>query len=168
MLPGIGSFQSAKVRNGMRRRGSGSIRRRFFERVTERGARNSRSIVAALIESIFARIISSSFKCPLRSKAGSKIGNKAFRRLPQTRSEASHNTIRAPAGCLVVNRWTLACPTALHRRLTVKHTDRRLLVIAGARNELLQNPTLLFACSRPITTTHCFGEFGLQRVRHLP
>jgi hypothetical protein len=60
----------------MRQRGSGSIRRRFFERVTERGARNSRSIVAALIASIFARIVSSSFRCPLRSKAGSKIGNK--------------------------------------------------------------------------------------------
>jgi hypothetical protein len=129
----------------------GSARRGFFERVAERGARSSRSIVAALLASIFARIVSSSFTCPLRSKAGSKIGNKAFRRLPQTRSEASHNRIRAPRAALVVKRWMGACLAALRDRLTVQCTDRRLLVIAGAGNELVQNPTLLLACSRPIT-----------------
>ena len=32
---------------------------------------------------------------PLRSKAGSKIGNSALRRFPQTRSEASQSTISA-------------------------------------------------------------------------
>jgi hypothetical protein len=44
---------------------------------------------------IFWRIGSARCKCPLRSKAGSRIGNSARRRLPHTRSEASQSTISA-------------------------------------------------------------------------
>ena len=54
-----------------------------------RGARSKRSTVAALIDRIFGRICSSSFRCPLRSRAGNRIGSNAFRAL------AAH-----PIGCL--------------------------------------------------------------------
>lgn len=50
-VPGRGSFQSAKVRTGTRRRSSGVARRRFFERVALRGTRSSRSIVGAIMAS---------------------------------------------------------------------------------------------------------------------
>lgn len=59
------------------------------------GTLNNRSIIDALIARIFGRIVSSSFRCPLRSNAGKRIGSSAMRRLPQTRSEASHITISA-------------------------------------------------------------------------
>jgi hypothetical protein len=94
MLPGGGSFQSAKVRILMRRRAAGSARRSLLARVAFLGVRNKRSMVAALMDRILGRIVSSSFTCPLRSSAGNKMGKRAFKRLPQTRSDASHNTIR--------------------------------------------------------------------------
>jgi len=56
MLPGGGSFQSAKVRTATRRRISGVTRRGFLVRVALRGARSNRSIVAALIVSTLVRM----------------------------------------------------------------------------------------------------------------
>jgi len=48
MLPGGGSFQSAKVRILMRRRAAGSTRRSLLARVAFLGVRSKRSMVAAL------------------------------------------------------------------------------------------------------------------------
>ena len=96
MLPGTGSSQSANVRILMRRRGSGTTLGGFFARVVRLGSWSKRSIVAALIDKILQRICICSFKCPLRSSAGTKMGKSALRRLPQTRSDASHSTIKAP------------------------------------------------------------------------
>lgn len=70
-------------------------RRAFFERVAVRGARSNRSMVAALMARSLKRIVTSGFRWPCRSSAGSRIGSKAFSLLPQTRSEASHRTINA-------------------------------------------------------------------------
>ena len=56
MLPGGGSFQSAKVRTATRRPISGVTRRGFLVRVALRGARSNRSIVAALIVSTLVRM----------------------------------------------------------------------------------------------------------------
>ena len=95
MLPGGGSFQSAKVRTATRRRISGVTRRGFLVRVALRGARSNRSIVAALIVSTLARMASSSVKWPCRSSAGTRIRSSGFSRFPQTRSDASHSTISA-------------------------------------------------------------------------
>src|ERR1700722_5906960 len=72
------------------------------------------------------------------------------------------------AGCLVIKRWTVACLVAICARLTVQYTDRRLLVIAGAGNKLIQDFTLLLPCSRPITKTDSIGEFSPHSMSHLP
>ena len=57
MLPGVGSFQSAKVRIFMRRRGSGSTRRGFLACVAFLGVRSRRSMGAALIARTLGRIV---------------------------------------------------------------------------------------------------------------
>ena len=53
----------------------GIARRTFLERVALRASRSNRSMVEALMVRIFWRIESARCKCPLRSKAGSRIGN---------------------------------------------------------------------------------------------
>jgi len=95
MKPGMGSFQSANVRIGtLRRSAVGSFRLRRLL-ATVRMSLNNRSIVAALMFSNFGRIAMVSVRWPLRSSAGTSIGNKALSRLPHTRSEASQSTINA-------------------------------------------------------------------------
>lgn len=80
-----------------RLRGSGTTRRGFGRRDTLLGAGGSRPIVAGLIASNFERIASLSFRCLLRSRssAGAKTGRSVLKRLPQTRSDVSHNAIGA-------------------------------------------------------------------------
>lgn len=141
MLPVSGSFQSAKVRILMRRRGSGTTGGRFFVRMLRLGIRSKRSIVAALIDRILWRISSSSFKCPLRSSAGNRMGSSALRPL---------------------ERWASMGLPALRLRRAVQDTDCRLFVIPRRRYELLQDPALILTrCGRIV------GEFHAHGMHHL-
>lgn len=66
-----------------------------FRCVLARAPLRSRSMVAALAARSLARMLSSSERCPCRSKAGTNTGRSGFKRFPHTRSEASHSTINA-------------------------------------------------------------------------
>jgi hypothetical protein len=52
-------------------------------------------IVAALIASKPARTSAASCKCPARSMESMRIGTRGRNRLPQTRSDVSHNMMSA-------------------------------------------------------------------------
>jgi len=95
--------------------------RAFFKRVALRGTRSNRSIVEALIARILWRIGSARCKCPLRSKAGNRIGNSARRRFPHTRSEASQRMINA----LVCRRVIAMANPALELSPCLQHHHRR-------------------------------------------
>ena len=125
----------------MRRRGSGTTGGRFFVRMLRLGIRSKRSIVAALIDRILWRISSSSFKCPLRSSAGNRMGSSALRPL---------------------ERWASMGLPALRLRRAVQDTDCRLFVIPRRRYELLQDPALILTrCGRIV------GEFHAHGMHHL-
>ena len=66
-------------------------RRRFFCPASPFIAASARSIVAALIASNPARTSGASCKCPARSMDSMRIGTRGRKRLPQTRSDVSHN-----------------------------------------------------------------------------
>jgi hypothetical protein len=95
--PGGGSRQSSKVRTGTSRRTADEkpARRRRPPRAAMRTSLSIRSIVAALTASMRPRSASPRSNRPWRSKAGSRTGIIAFRRLPHTRSDASHKAISA-------------------------------------------------------------------------
>src|ERR1700753_3060996 len=158
MLPGGGSFQSANVRILISRRGSGIAFGVFFVSVARLGIWSRRSIVAALIDRILRRISTSSLRCPLRSSAGRRMGKSALRRLPQTRSEASHNNDQSAPGGLVIERWASAGLPALRLRRSVQNTDGRLLVISRRRDEFLQDPALVFVRGGRIAVTDRVGQ----------
>lgn len=96
----------------------------------------ARSMVAALIASTLDRTVSSSFRCPLRSSAGKRIGSKARRRFTDpVGGLPEHNQRRS--GRLVIERRSAACLAVIHGRLPVKHPNRGFLVIARRRDELV-------------------------------
>jgi hypothetical protein len=68
---------------------------------------------------------------------------------------------------LVIERRALACLAAFACRWSVEHLDGRLLVISGSGNELAQDPALLRALCRPISSPNHIGEFRPHLVRHL-
>ena len=95
--PGAGSCQSECVRTGMLcRTDDGEIRgRRRRAPDCSRMLRRDRSIVAALMASKPARTSSARARWPCLSMEPTSVGSNGFRRLPQMRSDASHNTTRA-------------------------------------------------------------------------
>jgi hypothetical protein len=58
-------------------------------------------------------------------------------------------------------------PRPLGDRLGVQHSNRRLVVIAGHGNELIEDPALLGAACSALAPTDCVGHFSPRRVRHL-
>ena len=140
----------SKVRIRTRRRTAGSARRRSLGRLALRGVRSARSVVDALIAKILARTNASSFRWPCFSRAGTKMGNNAFRRLPHSRSDASHRMISAACAAFIV-KWPsiLRLPTRI-RRLRVEFANGRLGVVTGHCNELVQNLALLLGCRRQV------------------
>ncbi len=125
------------------------------------------AIVAALIDRILQRISVSSLKCPLRSSAGSRMGNNALRRLPQIRSEASHNTIKAPRAASSYSEEPLTGLPALRLRNGVQDPDRGLFVVPSRRDELLEDLALVLSCCGRIATPDRVGEFHAHGMRHL-
>jgi hypothetical protein len=94
--PGGGSPQSLNVRIlTPRRMALVALERRRPDPAWARTPRNSRSMVEALTASRRLLTALSSMRWPCRSIAGTRTGSAAFRRLPQTRSEASQSTSSA-------------------------------------------------------------------------
>ena len=111
--PGGGSSQSAKLRTGMLRRIAEPtpLRRLRCPSMCARAVAKTRSMVAALTSKPLVLMTGSRSRWPCRSMASTNIGINGFRRLPHTRSAASHNT---------VNAWATASSyTRLRRRTSV-------------------------------------------------
>jgi hypothetical protein len=70
-----------------------------------RTSESKRSIVAGLMVSNSARIVSSIASWPCRSTAGNSTGMIGFSRFEQSRSEASHSTINACWTSIPYRRW---------------------------------------------------------------
>jgi hypothetical protein len=89
--------QSANVRTGMLRRMAAPtpLRRLRCPSICKRVPASMRSIVAALTVKTLALTIGSRSIWPCRSMASVSIGTSALSLLPQTRSAASHNMIKA-------------------------------------------------------------------------
>jgi len=136
-------------------------------RVALRGSRSNRSMVEALMASIFWRIGSARCKCPLRSRAGSRIGNSARRRLPHTPVGGLPEHDQCGPHCLVIQRGAYTSLPSLDGRLGVQRSNRRLLVIAGHRDELIEDLALLSAGSGAVASPDCVGVFGPRLVCHL-
>ncbi|MGF6808448.1 hypothetical protein OKW30_003574 [Paraburkholderia sp. Clong3] len=71
------------------------LRRLRCPSIAKRALASMRSIVAALTSRSLALMTGSRSRWPCRSMASISFGINAFRRLPQTRSAASHNTVSA-------------------------------------------------------------------------
>ena len=68
---------------------------------------------------------------------------------------------------LVIQRGARTGLPLLDGRLGVQRSNRRLLVIAGHRDELIEDLALLGAGCSAVASTDCVGQFGPRRKRHL-
>lgn len=75
------------------------------------------------------------------------MGSSALSRLPQTRLEASHSTIKAAPGALIIERRPLTGLAVLRLRVAVQDTDCGLSVIPRRRNELIRRLPLVVAAA---------------------
>ena len=132
MNPGMGSFQSANVRIGTLIRSAVGIFRLRRLLATVRMSLNRRSIVAALMFSNFGRISVLSVRWPLRSSAGTSIGNNALSRLPHTRSEALPQHYQCLPRRFIVDTWSpMATLILLGTRGAVEDSDGGLSMISA-------------------------------------
>ena len=76
---------------------------------------------------------------PCRSIASTSFGINAFSRLPQTRSAASHNTVRACRTASSYNRLRSSVPLCC-TGLLPQQPDSVLAMIPGQSYELVENP----------------------------
>ena len=163
--PGAGSFQSADVRTGMLRRSALAAGRRRARPLRSRIGCNARSMVAALIDNSFERISGASWMWPCRSIESSKIGIKAFSRLPHNRSRPprakSEHSVR-----LLRNATT--DPSFRRARLSVQQSHRVLPVHPGKAGKLVKDTSLVLSACNPIALRQCRRQFLPRRHRQSP
>jgi hypothetical protein len=69
--------------------------------------------------------------------------------------------------CLVIQQGAYTGLPLLDGRLGVQRANRRLLVIAGHRDELIEDLALLSAGCNAVTSPDCVRQFGPRRKCHL-
>ena len=151
MNPGSGSFQSPKVRTGTARRIAGLALARVRGPSTRpRAMASIRSIVDALTARTLSRMPASSWmpvafegrekhwhQC-LKPLAADAIGG-----LPQNDENLAHR--------LVVEAQSRGSHRHGRRRVVVQDPDRVFAVVSGDRNELVQDPQLVFSRCLPVS-----------------